>query len=98
MRVLAISAAFLLPSFAFAQVPPPPPYAADQRPLLLPQQPVADPEGADAILWNPGALALDPSGDELVAIFSRGAENRAGDGEAFFLKSARLLNLGVEMG
>lgn len=101
-RLIAAAAAVLVSPFvapfAAAQTPTPtpPPYASDERPMLLAPQPVADPDGADAILFNPAGLAMDAS-DEIVFIHGEAIDgDRAGDGDALFFKSARLLNLGIE--
>ena len=74
----------------------PPPFASDARPLFLPPQSVADPGGADAILFNPAALELEPGGEFVLVHSDRFDRNLPGDGNALFWKTGGFLNLGIE--
>lgn len=97
----ALIALALAPIAARAQTPAPSPtpapYASDERPLFVAPHSVADPYGADAIVFNPAALKLEPDG-ELVLIHADGRDrDRPGNGNALYLKSG-LLNMAVEWG
>lgn len=101
MRSVVAAAAVLVvlsPAAAFAQAatPTPAPFATDQRPMLIAPASVADPDGADAILFNPAGLDLDESSQAVWIHADRPGANKPGDGDAFFFKSSRLFNLGVE--
>ena len=86
MAALAVAAILSLPFAARAQTPTPTPtpapYASDERPLFVPQPSVADPDGADAIVFNPAALKMESGGD-MVYIHADGRDRtdpRAGPG------------------
>src|SRR4051812_34879137 len=76
--------------------PTPPPYGSDLRPLFVPPQSVADPQGADAVVFNPSGLAFEPAGDIVYVHSDRVNPNGLGDGDALYFKSSRYLNLGAE--
>jgi protease-4 len=87
-----------LPATARAQTPTPtpPPFASDARPLLVAPESAADPQGADAIVFNPAGLAVDPTGEAVFIHADRPQANLPGDGDALYLKSSPLLNVGME--
>lgn len=87
-----------LPLVASAQVvtPTPAPYASDERALFIAPASVADPGGADAILFNPAGLGLDPGGEIVLLHADRFDKELPGDGDALFWKTGGPLHFGME--
>src|SRR3954471_561988 len=99
MRSALLAAALVLvPAAAFAQAatPTPAPFATDQRPVLIAPASVADPDGADSIIFNPAGLDIDDASEAVWIHSDRPHANHPGDGDSFFFKSSKLFNLGVE--
>ena len=98
MRTLLAPFLLALPLSAFAQesTPTPLPFASDERPLFVAPASVADPGGADAMLFNPAGLGLDDGGEFTFLNADRFDKNEPGDGLALFWKTGGPFHLGME--
>src|SRR5579859_8173272 len=76
-------------ALAQTATPTPAPFASDQRPLLVPPEPVADPEDADAVVYNPAGAAA--RGGEVEYLHADKADpSTLGNGDALYIAGDRI--------